>query len=483
MDASLVLDIAMLFIMFTNVLVCPYTKVEESFNLQATHDVLYHGLNISLYDHIQFPGVVPRTFIGPLVIAILSSPLVAILNLTKVEKIYAQIIVRMVLGVCSLVTFRLFRQGVRQTFGPTVANCLSIITMTQFHLIFYMSRPLPNIFALILALLSFYFWLSGKLPAFVWCSGYSIIIFRAELALLMGLIILYELYHKRISFHTALVHTIGAGASSLGLTIMIDSYFWQRWCWPEAEVFWFNTVLNKSSNWGTSPFLWYFYSALPRGLSLFTPFLIAYGLKLDKRTRVIFSISMTFVFLFSFLPHKELRFIFYVIPLLNAVASVGLNSIYHNISKWKFEIQSLFLVLTVGGLLSNVMLSNILLYISTLNYPGGLAFARLHSHVANSSTSVSVHICNLAAQTGVSRFGELRNDWSYLKTEKIEGNFEELQKYSHLLVEAPCTIFENTHRIVEEINGYGGISLKTHDIFPFFSWIIVRPKLCVLERL
>ena len=68
-------------------------------------------------------------------------------------------------------------------------------------------------------------------------------------------------------------------------------------------------------------------------------------------------------------------------------------------------------MLTVGGLLSNVMLSNILLYISTLNYPRGLAFARLHSHAVNSSMSVSVHICNLAAQTGVSRFGELRNDW------------------------------------------------------------------------
>ena len=76
-----------------HLLLAPYTKVEESFNIQATHDILTYGIpwlqwdidQASLwirehYDHITFTGPVPRTFVGPLALAGASLPFVRIFD-------------------------------------------------------------------------------------------------------------------------------------------------------------------------------------------------------------------------------------------------------------------------------------------------------------------------------------------------------------------------------------------------------------------
>lgn len=64
-----------------HVWLAPYSKVEESFSLQAVHDALVHGFGSQArqaYDHVVFPGAVPRSFVPPILLAALTWPVTLI---------------------------------------------------------------------------------------------------------------------------------------------------------------------------------------------------------------------------------------------------------------------------------------------------------------------------------------------------------------------------------------------------------------------
>jgi len=264
------------------------------------------------------------------------------------------------------------------------------------------------------------------------------------------------------------------------LTLLVDSYFWRRTTWPEAEVMYYNVYLNKSGEWGRMHPLWYFYSALPRAL-LSSLFLLPLAPVLDKRSLLLLLPTLSFIALYSILPHKELRFIIYAIPLLNTAAAMTAAEL------WRRRTTSLFQKFLGAGLLCHLLLnftlSLALARVSSLNYPGGEAIRTLHNLKASNSR-VNVHLDVFSCQTGVSRFLQERHDWSYSKAENITA--EEKMRFTHLLVEGSHRYtlqlrpYLETHDIIGEVEAYAGIEVQ-YNQFPPVT-VKRKPAIYILER-
>ena len=78
------IDGAIAAVVIAHVLIAPYTKIEETFPIQALHGALTHGVDIDAYDHHAFPCVVPRTSAASFALAALSAPFVLIPRVARV---------------------------------------------------------------------------------------------------------------------------------------------------------------------------------------------------------------------------------------------------------------------------------------------------------------------------------------------------------------------------------------------------------------
>ncbi|XP_060859004.1 probable Dol-P-Man:Man(7)GlcNAc(2)-PP-Dol alpha-1,6-mannosyltransferase [Metopolophium dirhodum] len=455
----------------THLVLCPFTKVEESFNIQAMHDILYSKTNLSQYDHLEFPGVVPRTFLGPLFISMLSLPFVSVLQYFQFSKMFSQLLVRAVLSIVVVTSIKYFIKSIAKVFGNGVGNWFIILTASQYHLMFYSSRPLPNIMAFPLVMVALSSWIRGKHTLLIWSSAIAVLIFRSELVIYLGIIILMELLYKRLKLFRGLKIGFLAAATVLSASIVIDSIFWGRPVWPEGEVLWFNTVLNRSSEWGTTPFLWYFYSAIPRGVA-FSILLIPFGVIYDVRVTRLLIPTLMFVLIYSILPHKELRFIIYVFPVLNVSAATCCNRVWRTRFRPKGFKNLIALVFCVGHIIGNLAFTVILLSAAIKNYPGGHAMTLLHTFEYNHlDANYTIHIDNLAAQTGVTRFTQLSDHWMYSKKENLKPGCEELMSFTHLIVGSSSRDneemlhYRNTHGVMSTVPGFSHISFN-YNTFP-----------------
>ena len=455
---------------FSSLLRCPHSKVEESFNLQATHDLYYHGLKPALkslsergsetskecaslpYDHLQYPGVVPRTFAGPLILSsisrFISQLLRPMLNL-ETKPLLLQCLNRLWLLLFNLhAHYRLAkalnsnttwnRYITKSSESLTLSGYFLIITAAQFHIPFYASRMLPNTFALILVTHAYAEWVAHHYSHTLVLLVISTAVFRCDVLLLLFSIGLTLLLQRRVTVVQCIRLGTITGAVSLLITVPFDSILWQRLVWPEGEVLMFNTVENRSSEYGTSPWYWYVSSAIPKamlGTLLFLPLGALQHIhsnpgekrivRVDYELFEYFLPLLGFVALYSILPHKEVRFIFVALPLFNCIAAKGMNMLHHLmldsfdddcVTKQR---QSMLLkyakrIVFCGGLgaiFLTLLGSQLFVAVSKRNYPGGDALLALAKDLENSSIvqikrDINVYVDVASAMSGaMSLFG------------------------------------------------------------------------------
>lgn len=301
------------------------------------------------------------------------------------------------------------------------------------------------------------------------------VVFRSEIAVLLASQTLYLYFRPyiRLPIHTIVPAGILGAFIGLTLTVPIDSFFWQRWpLWPELTGFIYNIVEKQSSNWGTSPWHFYFTSALPR--LLFNPFVyqicLPFTLSIPILRRQALDIlvpNLLFLAVYSSQPHKEWRFIIYVIPPFLAVAAAGASWIWTRRAKsFVYRVLSLALV---ASTLASFMASLGMLAVSRLNYPGAEALNRLHALAGNDTGVVKVHMDTLACMTGVTRFMErappVLSDaqgafWVYDKTEAEEKLLDPLfwEGFDYALAERPERVIGSWH-VLSTVEGYAGVAI------------------------
>jgi alpha-1,6-mannosyltransferase len=320
------------------------------------------------------------------------------------------------------------------------------------------------------------------------------IIFRSELALLLAThtIFLFVTGRARMQQDIIPAGVIGL-LVGLTATVVVDSYFWQQFpLWPELAAFRFNVISGQASAWGTHPWYFYFVNAIPR--LLLNPLTYVVGIPLSlflpstRRASISLVVpSLAYVALYSLQPHKEWRFIIYVIPPLTAAAALGTSYIWtHRTRSIIYRVLSILIPLST---LATVLVSTfILLPASATNYPGAYALKALHVYAHGTQPVISVHMGNLACQTGVTRFLQLPPPflhlpghpdrkipflqsgsptlWRYDKTEDeaLKSTPEFWDRFDYVLAENELEVTSKAAdptrwEIIDQVTGFSGLKV------------------------
>ncbi|KAK9248433.1 Alg9-like mannosyltransferase family-domain-containing protein [Lipomyces tetrasporus] len=250
-------------------------------------------------------------------------------------------------------------------YGEQIAQLTLMCTVTSAFNYFVSIRTFSNSLEMMLLICALNYWPLDKTTVQVNILEYAIALGLGAIACVLrptnALIWSYlgvELIIRQRSFKLVAI------AGAIGIVIvafngLLDVWYYQRLTFPLYTFLKFNIVESLSSFYGVNRHTYYFVEALPQLLTVYLPFFF-HGIYISRSSTLAHS-SIFVVVVYSLISHKEVRFIFPLLPIFHIFAAISLSRLrilYRTTLKWIFIA---FLVLV------NVPLA---LYASTIHQRG-----------------------------------------------------------------------------------------------------------------
>jgi hypothetical protein len=113
---------------------------------------------------------------------------------------------------------------------------------------------------------------------------------------------------------------------------LLDKLTWGHWFQSASVYLQFNLVEGKSAEFGTEPFTYYFH-VLKTSLGPVFYLLIPLVCLSVLQAPGLFSVAAVFLLIHSLIPHKEMRFILPLYPILGALAAIGMSAIFKRLRR------------------------------------------------------------------------------------------------------------------------------------------------------
>lgn len=188
------------------------------------------------------------------------------------------------------------------------------------------------------------------------------ILFRYQLIFMCAGFIAWLLFQQKEKFSRLIVMCLGI-LTMLLVGIGVDRWFYGEWTLTIWKYFSMNILHDKASEFGTSPWYFYFTEFLVKGIPPFSILIMVsffYFLRYQLK-HVITWIIVPFVLVHLIIAHKEIRFLFPIIGFLPLIVTIGSNELLELFSL-NNKFQAFFRKLISFGLIVNFIVLSVVCF-------------------------------------------------------------------------------------------------------------------------